>query len=685
VIALLGFLVMSGLDNGGTSIFGEDRTSIGSINGTKLKSDEYRDLEQKMQTEARKKNKRISDNELSQVSEEAWDEILREKLITNEYEKLGITVTNKELKEMLTNSEFADPMIRQQFTDPNTGVFDAGKVKEYLTSLPKQDSTARKQWREFEDGLIKNRLGSKYTSMLAMGFYTPKAVVVKTIENRNAVAAIEFVKIPFTSISDDKVKVTDADVTAMIAKNAKSYTIEKELRSADYVNFDIVPSSEDTAASLGIMMSKREDFTSSADVIGFVSKNSDMVYDKEFYASGRLDMPKVDSANNAPVGSLVGPYFEDDMFKITKVLAKKNIADSVRSSHILIGITKDISEETAKAKIDSIEKAILGGTNFEQIAAAMSDDGNSKAKGGDMGYLARGALSSMSEFNDFIFEGVKGNMKTVKTRYGWHLIKIVDQKDFKVCTQSATYAKKLIAGDKTKNTQYTAATNLLKTAKDKASFEAAAKKAGLNIKKIEAVTSTQSSIQGVEKARELVRWIFENKSGNVSSIINAETSYIVALMNQVMPTGLAPANLVKARLEGDIKNNKKTALIAATYKGMTDLNAIASKSAQAIQSADTIRQEGVSSASVAQEKRILGAAFTKGAQGKVVGPIQGFDGVYYIKVKSVVPAPASSADPLTINQERSMQANQLMQNLGRALPVILQKKSKVVDNRGMFM
>lgn len=684
VIALLGFLVMSGLDNGGSGLFGgDDRTSIGSINGTKISPQEYRDLEQRMVADARAKNKRVSDRELSQVSEEAWSEVLREKLLEAEYEKLGITVTNKELKDMLTSQDFADPMIRQQFTDPNTGVFDGSKVKEYLSNLPKMDSNQRKQWLDFETNLIKNRKGSKYTSMLAMGFYVPTPVVTKTLQARDAVAAIDFVKVPFTSVSDDKVKVTDEDCKAFMTKNAKMYTIDKELRAADFVSFDIIPSAADTAKSLGVIMGQRDAFAATTDNLGFISANSDLVYDKAFYAAGRAETPMLDSANNAAVGAVVGPYYEDGMFKLTKILAKKSIPDSVRSSHILIAITKDFSEDAAKVKIDSIEKAIKAGANFEQIASTVSDDGGSKAKGGDLGYQPNGAM--VAEYNDFTFEGKVGEMKTVKTRFGWHLIKIVDQKDFKMSTQSATLAKKLVASDETKNIQFTKATNFLKGVTDKASFEAAAKKAGLTVKKVEAMGITQNAVQGLDKAREFVRFAFDNNVGKVSSIINAETSYVVAIVNQIMSPGLAPVSLVKARLEGDIRNNKKAKMIGDQYKGVADLNAIASKSGQTIMSADTVRQEGLSSQSIGQEKRILGAAFTKGAVGKVLGPIQGFDGVYFIKVKNVTPAATSVADPLSISQERNMQTGQLMQNLGRALPAILEKKAKVVDNRGSFL
>jgi peptidyl-prolyl cis-trans isomerase D len=459
------------------------------------------------------------------------------------------------------------------------------------------------------------------------------------------------------------------------------YTIDKELRSGSYVSFDIIPSSADTGNSLGKIMSLQSELGSSTDLATFISSNSDMIYDKEYYASGRAETPKLDSAHKAPVGAIVGPYYEDGMFKLTKIVDRKSIPDSVRTSHILAAITKDFGEEAAKKRIDSFELAIKAGMSFEQLASTSSDDGGSKAKGGDLGYQPKGVM--VSEYNDFMFSGAKGEMKKVKTRFGWHLIKIVDQKDYQSSTQSVTLAKKLIAGDETKNKQYTAATNFLKSVKDKKTFEEQAKKLGLSIRNIEAASKTQSALSGLDKARELVRFLFDNKTGKVSSIINAESSYVVGLVGDVMAKGLAPVKLVKERLSNDIKNNKKTKLIGDQYKGM-DLSTIAAKAGVQVMSADTVRQEGESSQLINQDKRVCGAAFNKNAKASVVGPIQGFDGVYFIKTKNVIAAPTSSADPITVGQERNMQMSQMMQNLGRALPLLLQKRAKIEDNRGLF-
>jgi peptidyl-prolyl cis-trans isomerase D len=684
VVALIGFLLMDAFKKDG----GGSRTSdgLGAVNGTEISNTEFATIEQNYVNNARAKNPKVTEAELDEAKAQAWDDLVSEKLLNTEYDKLGIQVTDKELQGMLT-SQYADPMIQQNFRDPATGVFDPSKVKQYLDNLrTTKDTAQRKQWLSFEKGLIQQRLTQRYSSMLSMGTYMPKGAVEASYNERTAVASAEYVKVPYTSIDDAKVKVEDADVTAFMSKYKNAFTLEEPIRKAEYVAFDIIPTTTDTAASLGILNTGAAEFASAANTEEFIGKNSDEGFDKEYHAKGRGKSPMTDSMGNNAVGSVAGPYFEDGSFKMFKVLDKKSLPDSVRATHLLIAITKDMSETAAEAKIDSLMKTVQGGGDLAQLASQLSDDGGSKAKGGDLGYFAYGQM--MPEFNEVCFMGSKGDLKKVKTNYGWHLVRVTDQKDFKPCAKIAVFAKSLKASENTMNTAYTKASQFYNGVKDKATFDAAVKKSGATKRVAEGMSQTQSTIQGLGNAREVIRWAFnkDSKVGAVSDIKSVKDGlidkYVVACLTETAEPGLAPASMLRDRLTADIRRQKKVKMIADQYKSATSLADIASKSGQTVATADTI--SGSNAGTLGNEQRVIGACFNKANTSKVSEGITGSDGVYFIKVKNITPS-ANKPTAEQILRDQMMYQMQTSQNLGRAIPMILKKKGKVTDNRGAFM
>jgi peptidyl-prolyl cis-trans isomerase D len=676
VVALLGFLLMDALQNNGSNLFGSNDRSLGSINGTTVSNEEYLGLEQKYMENARSKNAKMTEQEGEEVKAQVWDDLVNQKLLEGEYEKLGIQVSDKELQGMLT-SQYADPMIQQNFRDPATGVFDASKVKQYLDNLrTTKDTAQRKQWLEFEKGLIKQRLAQKYTGMVALGTYMPKGVIDAKFAERNSLAATEYVKIPYTTIDDSKVIVTDADITAFMQKYKGSFTLTDAIRKSDYVSFDVIPTSIDTENSLGVLNKNAAEFAATTTMEEFIGKNSDEGFTKDYFAKGRAKTAMTDSMGNNAVGAVAGPYFEEGAFKLFKVLDKKSLPDSARVTHLLIAITKEMSEDAAKVKIDSLEKVVIAGGDLAQLASQFSDDNGTKAKGGDLGYFAQGMM--MPEFSEPCFFGNKGDLKKVKTNYGWHLLRVTDQKDFKPCAKVAVFSKSLKASEGTMNAVYTKASQFAEGIKDKATFDAAVKKNNTTKRIAEGIIANQNTIQGMGSAREIVRWAYDKqtKVGSVSGIKTVKDGlidkYVVACLSEIANPGLAPVSMVRDRLQGEIKKQKKGAILAAQYKSAASLADIASKSGQTVATADTVLLAGSMNPVLGNEAKVVGACFNKVNSTKVSDGIYGNDGVFFIKVKSVTPSTikASEAD---YQRERMMNQMQSAQNIGRSIPVIHHK------------
>jgi peptidyl-prolyl cis-trans isomerase D len=687
VIALVGFLVMDAVQNKSGSLFSSDKNTIGSVNGESFSPQDFFDIQKKAEDNAKAKNPKISEEELSQAKDQAWDQMINEKLMTGEYEKLGITVGKKELQDMLTGTN-PDPFIRQQFTDPQTGVFDPARVKQTIDQLQsakdEKGRAGREQFAEIEKSLINQRMQQKYGALISLGTYIPKTALDFTFANRGATASIDYVAIPYTAVQDADIKITDEDIKAYEAKNPEMFTLKEEIRNADYVLYDIVPTADDSAKSLGVLFNLANDFSTTANIEEFVSKNGDEMFDKNFHSKGNFNSDREDSASSAAIGAVVGPYFENGSFKITKVLDKKTLPDSMKASHIFIAITQDLDEDAVDARADSIMGSIGKGGNFEQLASTYSNDDRSKANGGDIGWFMKGSGGVPEEFEEYCLTGAKGSIKKVKTNNGVHIVKITDQNAFKPMAKVATLVKKLNRSKETIDGVFSKVTAFASGVKTKADFDAAIKKQGLNKLVAENMFANQKFVQGIGSCRDLVRYAFDSKIGSVSNIlsINGE-KYVVASLSAVNPKGLAPVSLVRASVEADLRRNKKAAKIAEMYKTSTgSLATIAAKASTTVMSADTVTL-GFASGAIANESRVLGASLNKANLNKVSSAIAGNQAVYYITVKNIVNNP-SVMSPENYTQERAMLGNQMMQNLGRSLPEILKKKGNVVDNRASF-
>ncbi len=688
VIALLGFLLMDALQNNGSNLFGSNDRSFGKVNGKAISNTQYLETETRYMENARRQNSKMSEQETEEVKQQAWEDLVNQQLLESEYEKLGIQVTNKELQQMLS-SQYADPAVVKNFSDPNTGVFDPTKVKQFVDNLrTSKDTAQRKQWINFEKGLIDQRMAQKYTGLVALGTYIPTPFIESKIAERNTIASADFVKVPYTSVEDKNVTVTDADLSTYMKKYASSFTLREPMRKLDYVAFDVIPTSADTQASLGVINNLAADFASSTVIEEFIGKNSDESYEAEFFAKGRGKSQLFDTCIRNGVGSVAGPYFEDGMYKLFKVMDKRDIADSARVTHILIAVTKDRSTEAAEKLCDSLLKTVQNGGDISQLASQISDDGGSKAKGGDMGYVPRGVISK--EFSDATFMGKVGEVKKAKSGYGFHIVKCTDQKAFQPSAKIAVFAKSLKASEATINAAYTKANQFSTGVNDKATFEASIKKAGLTKRVAEGIGEAQTMVQGIGASRDIVRWAYDAKTklGATSGIKSAKDGlidrYIVACLAETAEPGIAPVSMVRERLEAQVRKSKKAAMIATQYASAASLQDIATKAATTVGSADTILFAGTSNPVLGTEPRVIGACFNKANTTAISKAIEGNEGVYFVKVKTQTPSTLAS-QPQTVMQERMMMQMQSNQSIGRSIPMILRRKGNVKDNRGKNM
>ena len=332
-IALLAFVLQDLFQSQGRNT----GPSVAVVDGEKISIRDYEQLKEK-NLENRKSstnNNNLSSAETYSVYNNTLEEMIKENLMTKEYDAAGIGITSEELMDQMTG-ENPHEWIKQSFSDANG--FDQQRVVQYLQNLSDLPAEYYNRWIDFEKALKQNRLETKFDNLVKASYFLPTALAKKYYENKNMKASADVVALRYTTIPDSTVTVTDADNRAFYEENKYRYETD-ERRDIEYVVFEIKPSLEDRQEALKFVQDMKPEFTAIENVVSFVNANSDKRYDSTWV--GRKDVPEqvekavFDSGNG--VGYVYGPYEDGDAFNLVRIVDMQNRPDSLKASHILIG------------------------------------------------------------------------------------------------------------------------------------------------------------------------------------------------------------------------------------------------------------------------------------------------------------------------------------------------------------
>ncbi|HVM87416.1 MAG TPA: SurA N-terminal domain-containing protein [Puia sp.] len=695
-LSLIGFLAMDAFV-GRSRLFGGNSNVVGSVNGEDIEYPKFQALVEAMENQYKAQGYPVNDAMSQNIKNQVWDQFVQDDILDKIYQKTGIDVGDKELNDMLAGPNPVQG-IRQSFTDKKTGLFDAqaaasaiNQLRTIYKSNKKTDNNYNNAKRLFEELIpqwIKERQKEKYFAMLGNSAYVPKWMAEKMVSDQSQIASISYVNTPYSTVADSTVKVTDDEINDYVQKHKDQYH-QDESRSIAYVTFNAAPTSNDTAAVLKQLMDLKPEFDTTHNVQVFIARNgSELEYSDAYYPKSKIQVPKKDSIFALPKAAVFGPYLDATDYVLAKKIDEKIMPDSVRARHILIATIDPktgealLEDSIAKKKIDSIKNLIDNGANFEALASKLSDDEGSKVKGGDLGYFTSGTM--VKEFNDFCFDGKKGDKKIVRTQLGYHYIEITDQKNFEPAYKIAYMAKKIEASSATDDAASGLANQFAGESRNANAFDNNVKKN--NYQKLIAsdIQPTANTIPGLGANRQLVKWVYDDKTnvGDVSEPYSVGDKYVVAMLTEINKEGtMLPA---KARLsvEPILRNQKKSELIIKKIGNVNSLDAAANATGQPVLKADSISFSSPFIANVGQEPKVIGASFDKQLQGKPASqPIPGNGGVFVIKVENVSAKSntGANADELRKNQEQ--QEARLISY--RAIDA-LKKTAKIKDNRSKF-
>ncbi|CAN5824271.1 peptidylprolyl isomerase [soil metagenome] len=668
-LSLIGFILMDAKPGSNGGIFSGNRgTGLGKINGETIESAEFN---AKVKQAEDQYGGRISGTQVYEVRQSVWDQLVAEKLLVKEFEKLGLSFTPKEMISIMFSND-APYALKQAFSDKNTQQYDIAKVQEWWQQARKSKGEQRDAIEaQIIEPMKLQSLYNKYNSLIAASAYYPTWMQQKENTEANTFSSISFVSVPYNVVSDSAVKVSDEEITDYMSKHKALYKADGG-RSISYVAFSANPTPADTLKSLEAVNKLKADFIADTSAKVFVARNGSTInYYDGYTAKSKLAMSQKDSIASLPIGGVFGPYLDGGNFVLAKMVAVRQLPDSVKVRHILIG-TKDpqtgavkLEDSVAKMRIDSIAGAIKGGADFNSMVLLYSDDQGSKGTKGEYDFSSTQFANLAKEFAETAFYGNTGDKKVVHTDFGWHYIEVLNQKNFEPAYKVAYVAKSILPTDETVNNASAQATKLSSEAADAKSLEEYVAKNGLQKVDVpELIKPNDYRLGGLQDARQLIKWAYDAKEGQVSEPFSIEDNFVVAIVNKIQPDGLPDARTGRTMVELKVRNQKKAEQISQKLKALQTLEAAATVYGVQVGTAGVDSTLSLSSQiinGVGNEPKVIGASFNKAYQTKISEPIAGNNGVYVIKINNIFAKPAETPEM------KAQQADQRMKGLVQQL------------------
>lgn len=685
-LSLIGFILMDAKPGSSGGIFGGNPSSVvGKVNGEPI---EYSEFSNKVKQAEEQYGGQVRGAQVYEVRQSVWDQLVAEKVLVKEFEKLGLTFSPKEMSSIMFSND-APYTLKQAFSDKTTGQYDIAKVQEWWQQAKKSKGEQRDA---IENQIVEpmklQALYNKYNSMIAASAYYPAWMQQKDMTDNNSFSNISFVAVPYNVISDSTVKVSDEEIRDYMEKHKAIYKQDGG-RYISYVAFSAYPSATDTLKSIEAVSALKAPFSADTNAKAFVARNMSSVNFYDGYTlKSKLQMAQKDSIAGLLSGNVFGPYLDGGNFVLAKMIAVRQMPDSVKVRHILIA-TKDpqtgtplLEDSIAKKRIDSIETAIKAGTDFNEMVLKYSDDKGSKEKMGEYEFASTQFGSLAKEFSETIFYGNAGDKKVVHTDFGWHYIEVINQKNFESAYKVAYLAKQILPTDETVNTASAKATRLSGEARDAKSLEDYIKKNGIQKVDVpELIKSNDYRLGGLQDARQLIKWANNAKAGEVSEPFNIEDQFVVGVVNKVQPDGVPDAKTARPMVELTVRNLKKAEIITKKLTATPTLQSAAAayNVQQGSAGADsTLTFSAQIINGVGNEPKVIGAAFNKSFQTKASEPIEGTNGVYVIKINSIGNKPAAAPEMLA--QQTTQRTRALLQQLSGWFES-LKKTATVKDDR----
>ncbi len=639
-----------------------------------------------------REGRNLSPEEDFQIGTQVFETIVDSILLAKESSYLGITITAEELRDLVAGPN-AHQYAQNFFSDGTS--YNMQLANQFLDNMDQYDTTAVNQYMELERYIEREAEVNKYFNLLTKSFYTPKALIKKLQEENLLKAEINLIQVPYSheSVSDDKITVTDKDIENWYEDNKFRFKQDKEYREVEYVIFRIEPSAEDLQNIENNVNEMFAEFSTTERPQDFINRMIDSKYDSTYFKQGELPESLDTVLFNAPAGTLVAPFIENNMWTFAKLLNANSRPDSINVSFLFIsdfGVEGNSrTKAEAEAKVDSAFTALKNGTDFYTVATSFSDIPIENQPDSGKVWLIDGN-SDGQLFFDTLYNSNQGSILKYAYRGGTYIFQINEKTEAIRKIQVAIGKKEIAASQETIDNIESQANTFANGLNSVESFNKAVADKNLDKRSFERVEAMTYSLPGITSSnRDIIRWIYDDKTkeGNVSSVFSTGEAFVVVVLKNILPEGYTSLKQeqFKSYCENMAKRDKKANLLE------TELNQ-AIKSGNKLETLATKYNTNVEQATIAfgdrnfshygPEDKLIGKLL--GQKANTTQVYTGEMGVYVITINKVdVPTIDVKTDDESLNSIAQQQSMMWQNRIQSSLTNTLKKMVKVEDNRAL--
>lgn len=682
-------------------IKGQNSQQIGEVLGEKIYVQDFQKLLEEYQ-DAMKLTMRtdnLSEDQLNQLKDQVWQQLVSERVMKEDCKKLGLTVTEDELQNVL-NDGTNQLLTQTPFVNQQTGRFDVSILKQFIDAYRKAEASNNSQqldqmrpaynyWLFVEKNLRTQLLAQKYQSLLANCVLSNKVEAKMAFNEENEEAQIQLASIAYNTIKDADIKVTDEELKAKYEELKPAFRQQQETRDVKMVDVQVKASATDRAQLQKDMAGYQKQLAAAADPTQVVSKSGSMIQYIGLPVSGKAFQQYPDIASkidSMAVGTTgVVENTKDNTYNIVRILSRTELPDSVEFRQIQVG---GKTVEAARASADSIQKALAAGGDFQAIAKRYGQDSTTTWFTGAMYEQASTMSQDNRAYIEALLNGAVGSTQNIELTQGNVVIQVLNRKAMKSKAVAAVIKKEIRFSDNTYSKAYNRFSQFVTQSQASlADLQKHATKFGYTVQDLNDFATSSHTVGNVGGSgiRDAIKWIFEAKEGQVSQLFEAgkENDHLLVLcMTKIHPQGYRPWDdaQVKEILKREVIRDKKAEMIMAKLKGVNSIAAAQAKGAKvSTVNQITFAAPAFIQATGAAEPALSGAVAAT-AQGKFCSaPVKGNAGVYVFQVvkKQMRPAKYNEEQQIQMCRQRAMQyMGNFMQDLVFG--------AGVVDSRYLF-
>ena len=684
-LALFAFIIGDALTQGST-YFNKSREVVGEIAGEKINISEFQaSIDQLTDVYKIETGQSNFDEEMTaQIRASVWESMVNEKILFAEAKKLGLSVGKEELSDRLIGNNIHPLVMQRRAFAGENGQFSRSALLNFLNSLettPENDDMrqqieqAKAYWKFWENNVKLSILQEKYNALMA------KTVTANSLDAKSEYAAakrivdVNYVVQPYFTVPDADVKVSQSEIKDRYNKMKEQFKMEAN-RSIKYVVFQVKASPEDYKKAQTEMNTLSAEFTTTADVAGFVNKNSEVRYDGKPYSEATVPANLKAFAFGSPAGSVYGPVFENEAYTMARVVETGIVeADSVKLRHIFLA-------KSDESKTDSLIAAISSGANFAELAAKYSAVKQTAANGGEIGWIVDGIQGLDKEIITKSFASAINGVFTSKNEQGTQIFQVTEKTAPKRKVKLAVFQINVSPSNVTVSKIYNDAKQFAAELSGD-EFDKKAKAKNVIVRTANDLLSSTEKVADLAQSRQVVRWAFENKKGEVSDVYDCDNNFVVATVTEVNEKGYRSIEKVTDQLKALVMQDKKAEKLIEKLKAQLtktpSLESLATALGTDVKSAPAVSFSAYQFGVAGFEPAVVGKASILPVN-KISSPVKGNAGVYVLLPMNAKENP----NPFDAKMQIMMLNSRLSYSLPYAIIQDLKDKTDIVDNRLNF-